>query len=183
MRKFVITLVSFILIFLAVLVVFSEKSNIVRAQVDIRGDSVEYTLPFAGILPDSPLYYVKTIRDNFWLFFTRDNMKKAEVLLLFSDRKTSAAQLLSKNGKWEKSAEIMLEAESHFKKMTEMVLLSKNQGVSPEDSFVLTLKQSNKKHREVIEELLGNTPQGTRKVLEDTLELNSSLAEKLNESF
>ena len=77
----------------------------------------------------------------------------------------------------------MLEAEQDFKRMVDMVVLSKNQGVSPEVAFISKMKQSNKKHREIIETLLGDTPEGSRKPLEEAVELNNSLAEKLNESF
>ncbi len=177
------TFVTFLIIFFGALVGFSEKTTTVLAQVEVKGESVEYMLPFAGLLPDNPLYYFKEVRDNFWLFFTRDNMKKAEVLILFSDRKTSAAQMLSKKGKWEQGAETMLEAEQDFKRMVDMVILSKNQGVSPEVAFIAQMKQSNRKHREVIEGLLAETPEGSRKQLEEAVELNNVLAEKLNESF
>jgi len=183
MRKALLTFVTFLILFFCAMVAFSEKTTSALAQVEVKGESVEYMLPFAGLLPDNPLYYFKEVRDNFWLFFTRDNMKKAEVLILFSDRKTSAAQMLSKKGKWDQGSETMLEAEQDFKRMVDMVVLSKNQGVSPEVAFISQMKQSNKKHREIIETLLGDTPEGSRKPLEEAVGLNNSLAEKLNESF
>jgi hypothetical protein len=183
MKRTIVTLVTLLLIFFSAVVLLSEKTNYVLAQIEIKGEAVEYELPFAGVLPDSPLYYLKTVRDNFWLFFKRDNMKKAEVLILFSDKKTAAAQMLTKKGKWEAGGEIMLGAEQNFKRMVDMVILSKNQGVGADEQFILKMKQSNKKHREVIEDLLESAPDGSRKQLEEALKLNIQLSDKLNESF
>lgn len=183
MRKAAYSLVIALMILLASLVVFSQKTDTVRAQVDVKGESVEYTLPFAGVLPDNPLYSLKIVRDNFWLFFTRDNIKKAEVLLLFSDRKTAATQMLFEKGKWDMGIDTMREAEQNFERMVDMIVLSKNQGVSPDEALVLKMKLSNTKHRQVIEQLLIAAPQGSRKALEDIMKLNSSLSEKMNTSF
>lgn len=177
------TLVTLLLIFLSAVVLLSEKTDHVLAQIEIKNESVEYDLPFAGVLPDSPLYSLKSVRDNFWLFFTRDNMKKAEVLMLFSDKKTAAADALAKKGKWEHASSTMLKGEQNAKRMVDMVVLSKNQGVGADEQFILKMKQSNKKHREIIEGLLGKAPEGSRKELEEAHELNIQLSEKLNESF
>lgn len=98
MKRTIVTLVTLLLIFFSAVVLLSEKTNYVLAQIEIKGEAVEYELPFAGVLPDSPLYYLKTVRDNFWLFFTRDNMKKAEVLILFSDKKNSSCANADKKG-------------------------------------------------------------------------------------
>jgi hypothetical protein len=77
----------------------------------------------------------------------------------------------------------MLGAEQNFKRMVDMVILSKNQGVGADEQFILKMKQSNKKHREVIEDLLESAPDGSRKQLEEALKLNIQLSDKLNESF
>lgn len=171
------------MILLASLVIFSQKTDTALAQVEMKGETVEYTLPFAGLLPDSPLYPLKVVRDNFWLFFTRDNIKKAEVLLLFSDRKTAASQMLFESGKWEKGVDTMTEAEQNFERMVDMVVLSKSQGVSPDEGFIQKMKLSNTKHRQIIEQLLIAAPQGSRKALEEVMVLNGKLSEKMNESF
>lgn len=155
---------------------FFPRTPLVYAQgVDLKTEPVAYTLPFPGLLPDNPLYALKVFRDHIWLFLTRDNMKKAELLLLFSDKKTSAAQALTKKGAWDKGAEMMLEAEQDFKKMTGVVTLSQQAGVSPESAFIMNVVLSNKKHREVIEDLLSTIPQGPQKTLEEALKLNDEL--------
>ncbi len=151
--------------------------------IDMKAKQIDYDLPYPGILPDNLLYPIKIVRDNFWLGFTRSAMKKAEILLLFSDKKTSMAMALSKKAKWDKGSEMMMESEKDFKKMVTTLTLAKNQGTTPEDAFVQKIRLSNEKHREVIEDLLSNTPQGSRKILEDAIVINNEIRETLTTAF
>ena len=50
-------------------------------------EKVIYNLPYPGLLPDNPLYITKIMRDKITDFLTRDNLKKAELYLLYSDKK------------------------------------------------------------------------------------------------
>src|ERR1700704_2037322 len=40
--------------------------------------TVDYTLPYPGLLPDSPLYFLKTFRDRLISFFISSPIKKAD---------------------------------------------------------------------------------------------------------
>ena len=71
----------------------------------------EYTMPYAGLLPDSPLYPLKKMRDSVWVFFTRDNVKKADVLLLISDKKIVMAQAMADKGKWGSALKVAQDSE------------------------------------------------------------------------
>ena len=55
---------------------------------------VDYYLPYPGILPDHPLYKVKMVRDWIWLWLTTEPVKKAELLLLFADKRIGAGKAL-----------------------------------------------------------------------------------------
>ena len=60
---------------------------------------VEYYLPYPGILPDSPLYKIKAIRDRVQLVLTFDEVQKAERELLYADKRVGAAWALADGGK------------------------------------------------------------------------------------
>lgn len=60
--------------------------------------NIEYSLPFPGILPDHPLYPLKTLRDKILLVTTRDQIKKLHLYLLFSDKHLSMSQSLWDKG-------------------------------------------------------------------------------------
>lgn len=55
---------------------------------------IDYNLPYPGLLPDHPLYFIKNIRDKILLYLTRNGVKKSQVYLLLSDKKISAGKAL-----------------------------------------------------------------------------------------
>ena len=54
-----------------------------------------YILPFPGVLPDSPLYVFKTIRDRLVSFFISDPLKRSSFDLLQSDKRMNAVVFLT----------------------------------------------------------------------------------------
>mgnify|MGYP000978754958 CR=1 FL=1 len=58
-----------------------------------------YNLPESRTLPDNPLYYIKNLRDEFWVILTKDSLEKANILLLIADKKLEEAIKLDKKGK------------------------------------------------------------------------------------
>ncbi len=148
-------------------------------EIKIEAKKIEYVLPYPGILPDHPLYFLKAIRDRSLVFFTRDYIKKAQLYLLFSDKRINMALSLTKKGKWRLIASTISKGEKYALKMIQLLEESKKQGVSPEGEFVLKVKLSNEKHREAIETILKDAPQGERKAIEEVLRLNRQIEENL----
>ncbi len=60
---------------------------------------VDYFLAYPGMLPDHPLYFLKMARDRVWLWLTPDPLKKAELLLLFADKRLGAGKALIEGNK------------------------------------------------------------------------------------
>ena len=148
-------------------------------EIKIEAKKIEYVLPYPGILPDHPLYFLKAIRDRSLVFFTRDYIKKAQLYLLFSDKRINMALSLTKKGKWRLIASTISKGEKYALKMIQLLEESKKQGVSPEGEFVLKVKLSNEKHREAIETILKDAAQGERKAIEEVLRLNRQIEENL----
>lgn len=59
----------------------------------------EYALPYPGLLPNHPLYFLKTTRDKVISFLIADSYKKAEFNLLQADKRLSAALSLMEKEK------------------------------------------------------------------------------------
>ena len=59
-------------------------------------NAIEYELPYPGILPDSPLYFLKATRDRVISFLIRDQIKRISFNQLQADKRVHAALLLSK---------------------------------------------------------------------------------------
>ncbi len=149
-------------------------------QITLSEKKVIYELPYAGILPDNPLYFLKQVRDVVLEFTTRDQMKKSEMLLLSSDKKVHMAQLLSKKGKSKLVIDVLDNAEKQFMKIPKLVKSSKSQGVGPKEGFVYRLKLANVKHREVMEELIKDLPQGEESGMQEVLDLNNEIRKELD---
>ncbi len=144
----------------------------------INGSSQEkiiYFLPYPGILPDHPLYFLKNLRDKVQEFLNRDNLKKARLYLLHSDKKAAMAIALANKGKNQLSINIFLKGEKDFEKIFYYLSLAKLQGQSAPSDFIDTLKLANAKHNELIFELMKITPEGLQNSLNQLLDLNLSI--------
>lgn len=60
----------------------------------------DYYLPYPGILPDHPLYWLKMVRDRISLDLTQEPLKRFEKLLLYADKRIGAAEVLIKGRKF-----------------------------------------------------------------------------------
>ncbi len=88
MKKITIVIVSFIFFFSAVASLAQEnsKENVMTSTSSSK-KTIEYALPYPGLLPDSPLYILKAIRDRIIEVLISDTMKKANFELLAADKR------------------------------------------------------------------------------------------------
>ena len=144
-----------------------------------KKEDVVYQLPYPGILPDHPLYFAKIIRDQMMVFFTRDPIKKAELYLLFSDKRVAMAQELVKKNKYQLSITTFSKGEKYFLKIVSLLKQAKKQGVSATNEFKDKLKAANKKHQQAINFLLSNTPKNLASQIELLYKLNEEIKKEL----
>lgn len=169
-KKATILVISFFVLIPAFFYIITSSYS---QAITLSEKKVIYNLPYAGILPDNPLYFFKQVRDTILEFTTRDQVKKAELLLLSSDKKIAMASLLSKKGKNTLMIKVLIQAEKSSLSIPSLVISSKKQGVGPKEGLVYRLKLSNAKHREVIEGLIKDLPQGQEKEMNLVLDLNN----------
>lgn len=164
-------------------IIITAASHLTYAQLqqgsDMKTATVEYQMPYPGLLPDSPIYGFKKLRDFVWLMGTGDYGKKAEVLLLLSDKQMKGAELMMDKGKAGASVEMARRSEELFRQILENNKKGQQQGRKPQSEFIQQLKLSNQKHAEIITDLLTEAPQGKRAELEEVLEMNESIAGKI----
>jgi hypothetical protein len=149
-------------------------------EIKIEGKKIEYTLPYAGILPDHPLYFVKAARDGLLQFFTRDNYKKAQLDLLLADKRLSMAKDLSVKGKWQLTTSTLIKGEKYMSYIPGIVIKMKKQGSSPPQDFILTSRLSSEKHQEIIEDLIQDAPSNEIPNLEEALKINADTERQLS---
>ncbi|GEM_PF-1294362 len=126
----------------------SDEESTESAQMEVE-QNVQYELAYPGMLPDNPLYFLKTMRDAVVRFLISDSLKKAEFNLLTSDKRIYAAQLLADNDKSELALETLLKSNNYMHEA--VVSLSKAKEEDKNINPILSnLKTSVKKHREVV---------------------------------
>ena len=178
MKKFgrFVLLFLFLIILPAMAYFVMESSG---APVATPQEKVVYNLPYPGILSDHPLYFMKITRDRLMEFLTRDNVKKAQLYLLYSDKRVAMAMSLAKKGKSQQAISAFSKGEKYFLKIPDILRVVKEQGGQPPSGFVETLKVSNAKHAELIGELMKTLPEGNQEYLAALLNLNLEIKKAL----
>lgn len=126
---------------------------------------VVYYLPYPGILPDSPLYVVKAIRDRVQLVLTFDEAQKAGKELLYADKRIGAAEALASGGKIDLAVSTATKAEKYLESAINRVKKLSGSGRDVK-SMRMTLQKAVAKHREILE---------SRPEFDPALKINNSL--------
>ncbi len=148
-------------------------------QTVMHQERVIYNLPYPGLLPDHPLYFLKAIRDRFLDMSTRDYLKKAELYLLLSDKRVAMALALADEGKDNLAVSTLSKAEKYFLKIPPLLQTSRKQGVTATAELVDRFKLSNAKHRMVASELLKKLPQGRGNEIKEIMDINAQIKSQL----
>lgn len=111
----------------------------------------DYVLPYPGLLPDSPLYVFKVIRDQVVTWTIRDSEKKAFYLLLLSDKRLAAGEVLANNGKTVLGATTISKSQDYFKQAVD---LAEKLPKEKRENLVTKLVVAGAKHKQVLAGLI-----------------------------
>ncbi len=192
MRKYLLGLVTFAVAFgiLSVSVLESASVSYVFATpppdpaLESEIPEIDYQLPYPGrILPDNPFWVVKAARDKIWYTITVNPEKRAELALLFSDKRLAASKILFERKKPEIALTTLTKGEKYLEISWGNEELARQKG--SETSALLTkLAIASLKHRQVIEEILPMAPEDARphiiKVEDYSKALYKAASEALN---
>lgn len=175
MNRFVRYILLFVFLvtlpFAAYFAINASSDSLINAPQE----KVIYNLPYPGLLPDNPLYLVKAIRDKVTELLTRDNIKKAQLYLLYSDKRVAMSLALAQKGKNQQAIDTFSKGEKYALAIPDLLTAAKKQGDQIPSGFVETLKQSNAKHKELIDELIKILPQGLNSSLNQLTDLNQKI--------
>jgi hypothetical protein len=147
--------------FLIFLLSFSFNSaKTYAATEDLSASSsskrVNYDLPYPGLLPDSPLYFLRVIRDKIVEFLISDPLKKSEFDLLQANKRLNAGIFLFNKGKMSLALSTISKAENYFLQALDALGKAKEQGRST-DGIEGKLKDALEKHEQELESLTKNS--------------------------
>lgn len=122
--------------------------------------SSDYQLPYPGMLPDNPLYFLKVFRDNLTSFFINKPLDKANFDLLQSDKDVEASYLLvtQEEGKTALAFQTYSQAQDYFDQAINQAENAKRQGYSTQNlskNFLLATQ----KHEQILEAIAKQTDQ------------------------
>ena len=140
---------------------------------------IEYFLPYPGILPDHPLYFLKIFRDRILDLLVKDPIKRIELDLLMGDKRLNMGVFLIDKGKPALAETTVSKGEKYFLKVVEGMKGAKEQGREINPDLLKRMKDASLKHEEVILELLEKAPDEQKIGFNSSLELVKEIQEKL----
>lgn len=149
---------------------------------------INYDMPFPGsILPNHPLWPLKVARDKFWLFITRNSGRKAELNLLFADKRLVSSKILFERNKPDVAFSTLLKAREYFKESSKIERENRALGDDTTE-FLIRLANASLKHRQVIDEISLIAPEDAKPKVDevqvytvDTYEEVSSILKSMGE--
>jgi len=178
-----LVLCGFIILAMSVLTLY-EKSGAFESSATPSSMSatVNYYLPYPGVLPDNPFYKIKALRDKIVLWLTVSDTAKADKELLYADKRIGAAKILVEGGKKGLGVSTATKAEKYLESAFGRLDKVSRGGIDVK-SQLLTLKTAIAKHQEILEGIVGMTEGSDRNVAEQTLKLNKLLQQKINQTW
>jgi hypothetical protein len=145
---------------------------------------VNYELPYPGLLPDSPLYFLRIIRDKTIDFLISDPLRKAEFDLLQADKRLNAGIYLFNSAKQnDKKMKLGLstvsKAENYFEEALDKVGEAKMQGRNI-DEVKGKLRNAVKKHQQELEYLTQKVSANFKQGFENELKRITGFDGRLN---
>lgn len=123
---------------------------------------INYPLPYPGrILPDHPLWPLKALRDKLWLDLSVSPTRKAELALLFADKRLVSSRILFERGKPEIAFSTLTKGEKYLEEALILEIQNRAKGLDTKE-FLGRYVNSALKHREVINEILLIAPEDAR---------------------
>lgn len=158
MIRNILIALSTILLFAAMAWTTIAASPSETAQQSILQTTVDYTLPYPGLLPDNLLYPLKAFRDKLVSFFITDAKKQATFDLLQADKRLAASQALlqEQNPQQQLVSQTVSKGENYFEDAIVNVTEAKKQGIFVND-LLGTLQTAGLKHEQVLLQMAQTT--------------------------
>lgn len=129
-------------------------------------------LPDPGLTPDSPWYFLDSWGERLSLFFTFDNVKKAEKAEKFSEEKLAEAQKMADENKTDKIDVALGKYNDYLTETIDDANTAKEDGKNV-DEVLATVAQATQKHLAVLAEVLAKVPEQAKSGIQNAI-TNSS---------
>lgn len=149
-----------------------------QRQVNINYEStIEYYFPYPGLSPGHPAWPLKAARDWAWLFVNRDPAKRAELLLLFADKRLVMAESLIKAGKADLGVPTAIKAEQYLESAYQEQEKAAAYGVDT-TGFLQRIATASLKHKEILDLTIKEAPEDAKPLINQIGDLPKAVYEK-----
>lgn len=169
MRSFFLFFIAIIFFFTSGVSSYAQEAVVNQASDSPKPKNVSYEMAYPGMLPDSPLYKLKVLRDKAITFLISDPLKKIDFYLLQADKGLGAASMLADKGNIELAKETALKAENNMTLISDQLRAMKTK---PEDGLFERLKTASRKHQETITHMIQITDGEDRKTFSQVLDFS-----------
>lgn len=154
MKKLIVGFITlFIILFLPIVSLHAQEST--ETSAASASPTIDYKLPYPGILPDNPLYKLKVLRDKIMIALIRDPNKKAEYYLLLANKQFGMSKQLVDKSNIMLAKDTALKAENQI---TLMTFVYKGASLKPQEIFLNEVKHATLKHQELLKEIIAKVP-------------------------
>jgi hypothetical protein len=149
-------------------------------NVQLISEELEYTLPFPGILPDHPLYFVKSTRDAIMRMFISNPIKKVEFSLLQSDKYLSMAIVYADMKKWDRAGQTVVQSQKEMEQAIAEVGDARKSGVVIPNNVINNMERSTVKHTQLIEGMKKQSEEKPNGVFQKSADAFAQLAAQVS---
>lgn len=150
--------------------------------------TLDYTMPYPGLLPDNPLYSLKVFRDRVISFFISDPLKRSSFDLLQADKRLEGAYYLQKKGlsagRQGKQYDSLVgtttsKAENYFDEAIQQIKQAKSMGedINPQ---LGTLRAADQKHTQLITQMMPSASSSLQQNLQQQMKRLSDFDKMLS---
>ncbi len=155
---------------------FSGSESVLAATEESK-IKIDYQLPYPGILPDNPLWYFKVLRDKARLYLTNDPLARAELELLYADKRLAGSKILFEKNKTNLALSTLTKAEKYLEEAE--IEAKKVDSVS----FLNKLAKASLKHRQITEEILAISPEDVRPKVVQTQDYSKNVYKRSRDAI
>ena len=141
----------------------------------------EADLPDAGLLPDSPFYFLERIAEATRTFFTFGDIKKAERHALLAAERLAEAQAVAEKDKPELVEKTLARYEMQLEKALSRIEKAKNEGKNTKEVANI-ISEATQKHITVLEKVLEKVPEQAKPTIEQAITVSSRGSERALEA-
>jgi hypothetical protein len=142
---------------------------------------IDYQLPYPGMLPDNPLFFLKVIRDNLTAFFLSKPLDKAQFDLLQSDKNVQASYLLvtQEVGKTDLALQTFSQSQDELSQAIDQIASARKQGYNITEMYK-KVNLSNEKHMQLLQSIGQQTGQKNTQTFQKELGREKSFTKKID---